>query len=135
MRLVLHGHTHASDGVARLGAAQVVNPGSLRYGHGRFALVRMVRDRRAAGGARRWRVGAVELVQLGTDRNGDDGAGIVAGGGGPSRALLAFAAVGALVVFLAAAAAVAKAVHTHVAPAVVAWVLRRNRGGDDAREL
>ena len=103
MPLVLHGHTHAADGVARLGAVQVVNPGSLRYGAGRFALVRMERGRR--GG--RWRVGAVQLVQLGEEGGDDgdgDGGGIVLGGhrGVGTSWSLAVSAVGALLLLLVA---------------------------------
>ena len=55
--LMLHGHTHAADGVTRIGAMQVMNPGSLRYG-GRFGTIRMSR------GARGWSVSEVGLHTL-----------------------------------------------------------------------
>ena len=55
--LMLHGHTHAADGTSRVGAMQVLNPGSLRYG-GRFGTIRVNRA------ARGWSVSELGLHTL-----------------------------------------------------------------------
>lgn len=59
--VVIHGHTHAGVGAARLGRLPIINPGSLRFGR-RFGIITLARPAASRG---QWRISTVEHLDLG----------------------------------------------------------------------